>query len=67
MNDTSINIKKQFYTAKELSNALNIPISRCRLIIKECNERLESKGFYVIPNRAPTKTIEEILNVTLQG
>ena len=46
-------MKKQYVTAQDLSNVLDISVSNAYVRIRELNKELEMKGYQTLPGKIP--------------
>lgn len=52
-------MEKQIYTAKDLSELLNVSESKAYGLIRQMNEELKQKGFIVCRGRVPRAYVEK--------
>ncbi len=52
-------MRKQYVTAQDLSNVLDISISNAYVRVRELNRELEKKGYQTIPGRIPIAYAKE--------
>lgn len=52
-------MSKQFYTAKDLAELLNVSESKAYSLIRTMNEELEKKNFLTVRGRIPVAYVKE--------
>ena len=50
--------KKLYYTAKEVSEILGVSVSHAYKVIREVNEELKAKGYFVRAGRVSRKYLD---------